>query len=172
MRFHIILLFLLLLIPGLLQLLLIGLLLLLLGVHLPLRLLLLGLFLLHFIIYLLTVHLWAFPLPPGVPVRFFSISLLTSPGYKMVELALGKADLYLHAGGARRWDLCGPTAILQARGGVISRMSDGRGAFTFQHHDDDSIDASGGIFAAASRSLFDKWKPTVAKLYASLPASK
>ncbi len=88
----------------------------------------------------------------------------------MIELALGNAELYIHAGGARRWDLCAPSAVLHARGGVVRRMSATSSAagFTFFHHDQDAIDPNDGIFAAASRTLFDQWAGTVARLHESL----
>ncbi|VDD74553.1 unnamed protein product [Mesocestoides corti] len=88
-------------------------------------------------------------------------------GYKLIELALGNADLYIHVGGARRWDLCAPSAILHARGGVVRTMADTTRGFQFSPNDPDAIDDHSGVFAAASRSLFDKWAPTVARLYRS-----
>ncbi|KAM7536741.1 hypothetical protein Aperf_G00000082832 [Anoplocephala perfoliata] len=83
-------------------------------------------------------------------------------GYKMVELARGLADLYVHAGGARRWDVCAASAILHARGGVVRTLTGA--TITFSHHDPNDLDSQAGIFAAASRELFDTWASTVSAL--------
>jgi 3'(2'), 5'-bisphosphate nucleotidase len=46
-----------------------------------------------------------------------------SVGVKVARLALGRADLYVHAGlGAKRWDSCAPEAILAAAGGRFSDL--------------------------------------------------
>ncbi|VDN96072.1 unnamed protein product [Rodentolepis nana] len=83
-------------------------------------------------------------------------------GYKMIELARGGADLYIHAGGARRWDVCGPSTILQARGGVVRTLKGD--SITFNHQDPSDLDSHTGIFAAASSELFDTWSPIVSSL--------
>ncbi|KAM3185085.1 hypothetical protein ACTXT7_007087 [Hymenolepis weldensis] len=83
-------------------------------------------------------------------------------GYKMIELARGEADLYIHTGGARRWDVCGPSTILQARGGVVRTLKGD--SITFNHLDPSDLDSRMGIFAAASRDLFDTWASTVSSL--------
>lgn len=87
-------------------------------------------------------------------------------GFKILELVKGKADLYIHPTGARRWDLCGPQAILEASGGVLRSMTGNR--YTFHHSDEGRVGADTGIFAAASRALFKKWAPTVLKLHSAL----
>nr|CDS34824.1 inositol monophosphatase [Hymenolepis microstoma] len=83
-------------------------------------------------------------------------------GYKMIELARGGADLYIHTGGARRWDVCGPSTVLQARGGVVRTLKGD--SITFSHHDPSDLDSRIGIFATASRELFDTWLSTVSSL--------
>ncbi|VUZ50831.1 unnamed protein product [Hymenolepis diminuta] len=83
-------------------------------------------------------------------------------GYKMIELARGGADLYIHTGGARRWDVCGPSTILQARGGVVRTLKGD--SITFNRLDHSDLDPGMGIFAAASRDLFDTWASTVSSL--------
>lgn len=80
----------------------------------------------------------------------------------MIELARGGADLYIHTGGARRWDVCGPSTILQARGGVFRTLKGD--SITFNRLDPSDLDPGMGIFAAASRDLFDTWASTVSSL--------
>ncbi|KAH9282316.1 Inositol monophosphatase 3 [Echinococcus granulosus] len=88
-------------------------------------------------------------------------------GYKMIKLALGKADLYVHAGGARRWDVCAPSAILVARGGVVRTLVGD--PLHFHHNDPSDLDSHQGIFAAASLDLFNTWASTVASLISNIP---
>ncbi|VDK36157.1 unnamed protein product [Taenia asiatica] len=91
-------------------------------------------------------------------------------GYKMIELARGAADLYVHAGGARRWDMCAPSAILQARGGVVRTLAGD--TLHFHHNDPSDLDSRQGIFAAASRDLYNTWASTVASLISDTPSTK
>ncbi|KAL5960917.1 Inositol monophosphatase 3 [Taenia solium] len=91
-------------------------------------------------------------------------------GYKMIELARGAADLYVHAGGARRWDMCAPSAILQARGGVVRTLAGD--TLHFHHNDPSDLDSRQGIFAAASRDLYNTWASTVASLISDIPSTK
>ncbi|KYF77324.1 3'(2'),5'-bisphosphate nucleotidase CysQ [Sorangium cellulosum] len=61
-------------------------------------------------------------------------------GVKVARLVLGQADLYVHdGGGAKRWDTCGPEAVLTAAGG---RMSDLDGA-SIDYRSDDLVLRSG-----------------------------
>lgn len=46
-------------------------------------------------------------------------------GYKLVEVIEGRADLYLHEGPIRKWDVCAGEALLRASGG---RITDYQGA--------------------------------------------
>jgi 3'(2'), 5'-bisphosphate nucleotidase len=47
-----------------------------------------------------------------------------SVGVKVARIALGAADLYVHdGGGAKRWDTCGPDAILTAAGGCFTDLA-------------------------------------------------
>ena len=46
-------------------------------------------------------------------------------GYKLVEVVEGRADLYLHEGPIRKWDVCAGEALLRASGG---RITDYQGA--------------------------------------------
>ncbi|VDN27017.1 unnamed protein product [Dibothriocephalus latus] len=88
-----------------------------------------------------------------------------------MQLLKGKADLYIHPSGARKWDLCAPIAVMEAAGGVVRTM-DGR-RHLFNHLDPkSSIAESGGIFAAATQALYDRWSPTVKKLHQSLSHAK
>ncbi|VDM34170.1 unnamed protein product [Hydatigera taeniaeformis] len=91
-------------------------------------------------------------------------------GYKMMELARGAADLYVHAGGARRWDICAPSTILQARGGVVRTLTGD--TLHFNHNDPSDLDARQGIFAAASRELYNTWASTVASLILDTTSTK
>lgn len=46
-----------------------------------------------------------------------------SVGVKIARLVLGQGDLYVHdGGGAKRWDACGPEAVLRAAGGRFSDL--------------------------------------------------
>lgn len=46
-----------------------------------------------------------------------------SVGVKVSRIVLGAADVYLHGGrGAKRWDTCGPEAVLVAAGGRFSDL--------------------------------------------------
>ena len=46
-----------------------------------------------------------------------------SVGVKVARMVLGQVDLYVHdGGGAKRWDTCGPEAILVAAGGRFSDL--------------------------------------------------
>lgn len=46
-----------------------------------------------------------------------------SVGLKVCRVAVGGAEIYLHGGGgAKRWDTCGPEAILRAAGGDFSDL--------------------------------------------------
>lgn len=96
------------------------------------------------------------------PILCYPLFFLFITGYKMVELARGLADLYIHAGGTRRWDVCAPSAILQARGGVVRTLTGA--TITFNHHDPNDLEPRAGIFAAASRDLFDTWASTASVL--------
>nr|CDS18720.1 inositol monophosphatase [Echinococcus granulosus] len=92
---------------------------------------------------------------------------LNATCYKMIKLALGEADLYVHAGGARRWDVCAPSAILVARGGVVRTLVGD--PLHFHHNDPSDLDSHQGIFAAASLDLFNTWASTVASLISNIP---
>jgi 3'(2'), 5'-bisphosphate nucleotidase len=71
-----------------------------------------------------------------------------SVGVKVARVATGRADLYVHdGGGAKRWDTCGPEAILRAAGG---RFTDLRGDPILYAGDDLVI--RGGLIA--SNGLF------------------
>lgn len=96
-----------------------------------------------------------------------SLGYFPPTGYKLIELALGRAHLYVHAGGARRWDMCAGAAVLTARGGVIRNLTGG--PLHFNHGDPSDLDPREGIFAAASRDLYDAWKNTVASLSTAIP---
>lgn len=71
-----------------------------------------------------------------------------SVGVKVARVATGRADLYIHdGGGAKRWDTCGPEAILRAAGG---RFTDLRGDPIVYAGDD--LVVRGGL--VASNGLF------------------
>jgi 3'-phosphoadenosine 5'-phosphosulfate (PAPS) 3'-phosphatase len=46
-------------------------------------------------------------------------------GFKLVEVIEGRADVYLHEGPIRKWDVCAGEALLRAAGG---RITDYQGA--------------------------------------------
>uniref|UniRef100_A0A0X3PSC5 inositol-phosphate phosphatase n=2 Tax=Schistocephalus solidus TaxID=70667 RepID=A0A0X3PSC5_SCHSO len=92
-------------------------------------------------------------------------------GYKIMQLLKGKADLYIHPSGARKWDLCAPIALLEAAGGVFRTM-DGRRHHFLRLHPNSSIAEAGGIFAAATQALYHRWALTVRNLYRSLLRAK
>lgn len=71
-----------------------------------------------------------------------------SVGVKVARVVMGRADLYVHdGGGAKRWDTCGPEAILRAAGG---RFTDLRGDPIVYAGDD--LVVRGGL--VASNGLF------------------
>jgi len=71
-----------------------------------------------------------------------------SVGVKVSRVITGRADLYVHNGdGIKRWDTCGPEAILRAAGG---RFTDLRGAPIVYAGDD--LVVRGGL--VASNGLF------------------
>jgi 3'(2'), 5'-bisphosphate nucleotidase len=70
-----------------------------------------------------------------------------SVGVKVARVATGRADLYVHdGGGAKRWDTCGPEAILRAAGG---RFTDLRGDPIVYAGDD--LVVRGGLVASNGR---------------------
>lgn len=46
-----------------------------------------------------------------------------SVGVKVARLIQGQADFYIHGPGPKRWDTCGPEAVLRAAGGIFSDLS-------------------------------------------------
>lgn len=43
-------------------------------------------------------------------------------GYKVLQVAAGKADAYVHSTRIKKWDLCAGNAILEARGGNMTDL--------------------------------------------------
>lgn len=52
-----------------------------------------------------------------------SLTRAGGAGYKIAEVAEGRADLYLHEGPIRKWDVCAGEALLRAAGGRITDYS-------------------------------------------------
>lgn len=44
-------------------------------------------------------------------------------GYKVLEVATGKADVYVHVTAIKKWDLCAGNAILAALGGKMTTVN-------------------------------------------------
>lgn len=54
-----------------------------------------------------------------------SVKILTDlwfPGYKVMEVVKGKADIYLHSTIIKKWDLCAGNAILHSLGGSMTDL--------------------------------------------------
>ncbi|KAL7057681.1 hypothetical protein AAHC03_016413 [Spirometra sp. Aus1] len=100
-----------------------------------------------------------------------SITRAGGAGYKIMKLLKGEADLYIHPSGARKWDLCAPTVVLEAAGGVVRTM-DGRRHQFLRLNPNSTIAEAGGIFAAATQALYDRWALTVRNVHRSLLRSK
>jgi 3'(2'), 5'-bisphosphate nucleotidase len=72
-----------------------------------------------------------------------------SVGIKVARLALGEAELYVHGGGGvKRWDTCGPEAVLRAAGGCFTDL--GGRAFDYGLPE---LAALGGLLVASNPSL-------------------
>jgi 3'(2'), 5'-bisphosphate nucleotidase len=70
-----------------------------------------------------------------------------SVGMKVAKIASGAADVYLHGGtGVKKWDTCGPEAILFAAGGRFTDL-DGKPIA----YDEPEIGQRGGIVASNGR---------------------
>lgn len=61
-------------------------------------------------------------------------------GYKVLQVAAGRANAYVHSTRIKKWDLCAGNAILEALGG---RMSDLHGASIDYAADADVVNESG-----------------------------
>lgn len=47
-------------------------------------------------------------------------------GYKSLQVAMGRADLYLHTTPIKKWDTCAGNALISAMGGAMTSQSGGR----------------------------------------------
>ena len=74
---------------------------------------------------------------------------LGSVGLKAARVATGEVDLYVHGGGCKRWDTCGPEAILVAAGGRFT----GLGGASIDYTSPDLV-VRGGLIAS-SVGLYD-----------------
>jgi 3'(2'), 5'-bisphosphate nucleotidase len=74
-----------------------------------------------------------------------------SVGVKVARVATGAAELYVHGGrGAKRWDTCGPEAVLVAAGGLFTDL-DGRPI----DYADPDLAVKNGLVASNGAALHD-----------------
>lgn len=71
-------------------------------------------------------------------------------GYKVLEVASGKADAYIHSTRIKKWDICAGHAILEALGGQMTGLGDE----VIDYEADSSMVNEFGVVAAFRHKYF------------------
>lgn len=77
-------------------------------------------------------------------------ALISFKGYKVIQVATGKGDVYLHITHIKKWDICAGDAILRALGGKLTTKND----VNIDYADTNPVNMDGVI---ASLKKYDKF---------------